>query len=535
MGNSNQKNPLRKAQSVPESQFLQETNPDFVRSKTRASARLSRGKSHEQLENDSSTPDKPKWNNVPLVEALFLPDFPVRGDFKQQEFEVIDVIAKGAYGNVYLVRREDEKQNYAVKVMGKTQIIVENAIQQCKDEAAIQAMLGDHPFIVKLHEYWQSRKFLYIVLDYVPFGDMFTLWTFHGYFPQPLVKIYVSQLALVLDYLHNAGVIYRDLKFLQETNPDFVRSKTRASARLSRGKSHEQLENDSSAPDKPKREGEKQNYAVKVMGKTQIIVENAIQQCKDEAAIQAMLGDHPFIVKLHEYWQSRKFLYIVLDYVPFGDMFTLWTFHGYFPQPLVKIYVSQLALVLGNIQLTDFGLSKWLTKGEKTRTICGTLQYMAPEVLVSHPYGHTADWWSLGILMFVMLAGKYPAEGALDHMEMTKLVWECDYLLPNHCSDSAQEVVSKLLIKSPEKRMTDLSALQNLAFYKGINFTAVIEKKISPKQSVPVDFFPMSGVSFSYAPNTDPSSAYLVNGKDPFAGFDCVWNLPPDAEEAVYV
>ncbi|CAG2199232.1 unnamed protein product [Mytilus edulis] len=116
------------------------TNPDFVRGKTRASARLNRGKSHEQLENDSSTPDKPKWNNVPLVEALFLPDFPVRGDFKQQEFEVIDVIAKGAYGNVYLVRREDEKQNYAVKVggYGKTQIIVENAIQQCKDEAAIQ-------------------------------------------------------------------------------------------------------------------------------------------------------------------------------------------------------------------------------------------------------------------------------------------------------------------------------------------------------------------------------------------------------------
>ena len=90
MGNSHQKNPLRKAQSVPESQFLQETNPDFVRNKSRASARLHRGKSHEQLENDVSIPDKPKWNNVPLVEALFLPDFPVRGDFTQQEFEESD-------------------------------------------------------------------------------------------------------------------------------------------------------------------------------------------------------------------------------------------------------------------------------------------------------------------------------------------------------------------------------------------------------------------------------------------------------------
>lgn len=410
MGNSNQKNPLRKAQSVPESQFLQETNPDFVRSKTRASARLNRGKSHEQLETDVSVPDKPKWNNVPLVEALFLPDFPVRGDFTKQEFVIVDVIAKGTFGNVYLVRREDEKQNYAVKVLGKTQIIVENAIQQCKDEAAIQAMLGDHPFIVKLHEYWQSRKHLYIVLDYVPYGDMFTLWTFHGFFPEPLVRIYIAQLALVLDFLHNSGVIYRDLK----------------------------MEN------------------------------------------------------------------ILFDQA-------------------------------GNVQLTDFGLSKWLTKGEKTRTICGTLQYMAPEVLVSHPYGHTADWWSLGILMFVLLAGKYPAEGAVDHMEMTKLVWECDYLLPNHCSDAAQEVVNKLLIKSPEKRMTDLSVFQSLSFYKGLNFTAVIEKKIFPKSTVPDDFFPMSGVSYSYAPNPDPNSVPHMNGKDPFAGFDFVWNLPPDAEEAVFV
>lgn len=401
MGNNNQKLPLRKAQSVPESQFLQVTNPDLVRNKSRGSGRLTRGKSQDEIDKVTSTPEKPELN-VPLVEALFLPDFPIKGDAQGNEFEICDIIAKGAYGNVLRVRREDEKEYYAMKVMSKTQIIVEGAIQQCKDEAAIQAMLGDHPFIVKLHEYWQSKKYLYIVLEYVRYGDLFTLWSFHGYLPEMLSRVYVAEMAMVLDYLHKSGVIYRDIK----------------------------MEN------------------------------------------------------------------ILLD-------------------------------VEGHIQLTDFGLAKWLNRGERTRTICGTLQYMAPEVLATTPYGHTADWWSLGILMYVILAGRYPAEGAQDHDEMLKLVWDSDYLLPNHISDKAQEVINKLLMKNPDKRLTDLLALQNTAFYSNFNFTAVLEKKVSPKDIVPPDFFPMTGVSYSYAPQPPPS-------EDEFAQFDFVWNLPPETE-AVFV
>lgn len=394
MGNNNQKLPLRKAQSVPGSQFLQATNPDFVRgSKGRASERLYRGKSQDDLDK------APSQSSVPLVEALFLPDFPVRGSLEEQEFEVLDVIAKGAYGNVLRVRREDEKEIYAMKVMGKTRIIVEGAIQQCKDEAAIQAMLGDHPFIVKLHEYWQSKKFLYFVLDYIPYGDTFTLWTFHGYFPEDLVKIYVAEMAMVLDFLHKAGVVYRDIK-----------------------------------------------------------MENILLDSK------------------------------------------------------------------GHIQLTDFGLSKWLGSRERTRTVCGTLQYMAPEVLSAQPYGHTADWWSLGILMFAMLAGKYPAEGATDHKEMSKKVFDCDYLLPNFVSDRSQEVIDKLLMKRPERRLGDLFSLQNMPLYRLFDFTSIIERKLSPKSAVPEEFFPMTGVSFSYSPNSDPPEV------DEFAEFDFVWNLPPDSE-----
>ena len=54
----------------------------------------------------------------------------------------------------------------------------------------------------------------------------------------------------------------------------------------------------------------------------------------------------------------------------------------------------------GHIQLIDFGLSKWLKMGERTGTICGTIQYMAPEILSVEPYDHSVDWWSLGMNFF---------------------------------------------------------------------------------------------------------------------------------------
>lgn len=405
MGNNNQKQPLRKAQSVPDTQVL-DANAEFPRAGKGSAWKLFKGKSTTHVDRIDTTDAADKQSQqaqsaVPLVEALFLPDFPVRS--KDTDFDIIDIIAKGAYGNVVKVRREDDKQYYAMKVLDKKQIIVESAIQQCKDEAAIQSILGDHPFIVKCHEYWQSRKHLYIMLEYIPYGDMFTLWTFHGFFPEKIVKIYVAELAMVLDYLHKSGVIYRDMK----------------------------MEN------------------------------------------------------------------------------LLFDIHGH-------------------IQLTDFGLAKWLARGEKTRTVCGTLQYMAPEVLAVYPYGHTADWWSLGILMYAMLVGKYPVDGAKDHIEMAKMVLDSDYLCPNCVSDDAQDIVNKLLMKSPQKRLVDLYTLQNMRLFRYLNFTDIIEKKINPSSVVLPDFFPMTGVSYSYAPGSTHSN-------DSFQDFDCVWNLPNGTDKPVYV
>lgn len=140
----------------------------------------------------------------------------------------MDIIARGAFGNVIKVCSIDERQIYAMKIMSKSQIVKDNAVQQVKgmslfsarwsrnggdlDEVTIAQACFPHPFIVHTHAYWQSRRYLYIITDYVENGELLSLWLRIRRFPEIIVKIYIAQVAMVLDYLHHKGIIYRDVK-----------------------------------------------------------------------------------------------------------------------------------------------------------------------------------------------------------------------------------------------------------------------------------------------------------------------------------
>ncbi|KAJ4439210.1 hypothetical protein ANN_07329 [Periplaneta americana] len=235
---------------------------------------------HQTTLSDPLVAAKTAWP-VPYVEAIFLPEFKIKGETTEKDFMVIGTISKGAFGKVYKVVKKDSNEIYALKILSKSQIISENAVQQVKDEVSIQSMCGHNPFVVNCPFYWQGRKQLFIVSEYMPGGELLDLCQHCTVLPEELVRIYVAEIALAIDFLHNAGVIYRDLK----------------------------LEN------------------------------------------------------------------ILID----GE---------------------------GHLRLVDFGLAKWLKYGSRTTTICGTRQYMAPEVLSMEPYGHAVDWWSLGVVACCLLTGE---------------------------------------------------------------------------------------------------------------------------------
>lgn len=341
-------------------------------SQNRPWSRISRSSWHDSTLVNRLQLAKTAWP-VSHAEALFLPEFKIRNNVTKNDFKVIKSLKSGAYGQVFHVQRIDTREEFAMKIILKSKIIAENGIQQVKDEVKIQSMCGHHPFIVNCCNFWQDKRHLYIVCDYMPGGELFDISRRYGQLPEKLSQLFIAEIALALDFLHNAGVIYRDLK----------------------------LEN------------------------------------------------------------------VLLD----KD---------------------------GHVCLTDFGLSKWLKYGARTNTICGTLQYMAPEILTpSETYGHAVDWWSLGVLSCVLIAGNFPewvdttnqkissssevnsdVHGTSTIRSVTKVI-----SIPKaECSIAAKDLITRLLIINPHKRLHSLSALQNIAYFKGFSFADVRSKKISSKE-----------------------------------------------------
>nr|XP_021548881.1 ribosomal protein S6 kinase alpha-2 [Neomonachus schauinslandi] len=245
------------------------------------------------------------------------------------QFELLKVLGQGSYGKVFLVRKtkgSDAGQLYAMKVLKKATLKVRDRVRS-KMERDILAEVN-HPFIVKLHYAFQTEGKLYLILDFLRGGDLFSRLSKEVMFTEEDVKFYLAELALALDHLHGLGIIYRDLK-----------------------------------------------------------PEN-----------------------------------ILLDEE-------------------------------GHIKITDFGLSKEAIDHDKRAySFCGTIEYMAPEVVNRRGHTQSADWWSFGVLMFEMLTGSLPFQGK-DRKETMALILKAKLGMPQFLSMEAQSLLRALFKRNPCNRL----------------------------------------------------------------------------------
>lgn len=111
--------------------------------------------------------------------------------------------------------------------------------------------------------------------------------------------------------------------------------------------------------------------------------------------------------------------------------------------------------------------------------ICGTLQFMAPELALEKPYGFAVDWWSFGVTLFVMRNGQYPFPNnyATTHKE---LVFDQQQDFPDTMSYEFQDLIRKLLQIDPNKRLSSASELLKQPFYENVNIEGIINKDVSP-------------------------------------------------------
>jgi len=182
-------------------------------------------------------------------------------------------------------------------------------------------------------------------------------------------------------------------------------------------------------------------YALKILRKTDVIRLKQIDHVRSERQILADVRGHPFVADLVASFSDATTLYLLLTYVPGGELFTYLRRFRRFDEDTARFYAAEIVLVLeflheqcggvafrdlkpenllldeqGHIKLVDFGFAKRLTNessgannGEltETYTLCGTPEYLAPEVIQNKGHTTAVDWWALGILIFEFLTG-YP-------------------------------------------------------------------------------------------------------------------------------
>jgi protein-serine/threonine kinase len=270
------------------------------------------------------------------------------------DFTPLKILGKGSFGEVYLVKKKDSGEKYAMKILAKNKVIAEELVRYALTERNIMSMMN-HTFIVSLWYAFQTQSKLYLILDYCPGGTLKNILIHRGPLKEPLARNYLCEIVLALEELHRNGIIYRDLK------PENV----------------------------------------------------------------AIDSD-------------------------------------------------------GHIKLIDFGLAKDQVGNKESYSFCGSVSYLAPEMLRRTGHGKAVDWYLLGIVLYEMLTGRVPFF-AMNNEKMFKKILKNELQLPKNASEPCQKLLKALITKFPEDRLGFVNGADDVKkheFFYGVDWDLVVMKKV---------------------------------------------------------
>ncbi|KAI3808872.1 hypothetical protein L1987_24835 [Smallanthus sonchifolius] len=326
-----------------------------------------------------------------------------------EDFEIIKPISRGAFGRVFLARKRATGDVFAIKVLKKADMIRKNAVQSILAERDI-LISARNPFVVRFFYSFTCRENLYLVMEYLNGGDLFSLLKNLGCLEENMARVYIAELALALEYLHSLNVIHRDLK------PDNL-----------------------------------------------------------------LIGPHGHI-KLTDFGLSKVGLINSTE-------------------DLSSSTTIRTAIFQDNEVKTE---SPSTTNNEQRQklSVVGTPDYLAPEILLGMGHGATADWWSVGVILFELLVGIPPfnADSPQACSLKTKAFMSCyNYLqkkliqifanimnrdipwpqVPEDMSVEAYDLIDKLLIDNPLQRLgaTGAGEVKAHSFFKNINWDTLARQK----------------------------------------------------------
>uniref|UniRef100_A0A183C487 cAMP-dependent protein kinase catalytic subunit n=1 Tax=Globodera pallida TaxID=36090 RepID=A0A183C487_GLOPA len=329
------------------------------------------------------------------------------------DFERIRMIGTGSFGQVVLVKHRRTGKYYAMKTLEKQKVLKLKQVEHTINEKRI-LQATEFPFLVKMHYSFKDTTNLYMVLEFVSGGEMFSHLRRIGRFSEFHSRFYAAQIVLAFEYLHSLDLVYRDLKpenLLIDTNGYLKEDWNCGATSFDKTLSHQMAQGDC-----PKR----------MCNRGRPVLQGA-----------------------------RKPENLLID-------------------------------TNGYLKITDFGFAKRV-KG-RTWTLCGTPEYLAPEIILSKGYGKAVDWWALGVLIYEMVAG-YPPFFAEQPIQIYEKIVSGKVKYPSHFSADLKDLLKYLLQVDLTKRYGNLKGgatdVKNHKWFSLVDWIAVLQKRVFPPSFSP--------------------------------------------------
>jgi len=244
------------------------------------------------------------------------------------------------------------------------------------------------------------------------------------------------------------------------------------------------------------------HFAVKIMSKAAVLQMKQLEHIQSEKNILMQIT-YPFVVNLFGTFQDDQSLYMVFEFVCGGEFFTLLRNEDKLPNDQAAFYGTEIALTLGflhnlnivyrdlkpenllidkegHLKITDFGFAKIVE--DRTWTLCGTPDYIAPEIIRNKGHNKGADWWAFGVLLFEMLAGYPPFYDESGGFGTYKKILKGNVEYPDWFAIDAVDLISKLLVADITKRYGNLRAgakdIMHHRYFAGIDWDGARKKAI---------------------------------------------------------
>ncbi|KAJ4408510.1 cytochrome c oxidase subunit 1 [Didymella pomorum] len=245
-------------------------------------------------------------------------------------------------------------------------------------------------------------------------------------------------------------------------------------------------------------------FALKILRKVDVIRLKQVEHVRNERNVLAKVAGHPFITTMVASFQSMDSLYMVLDYCPGGEVFSYLRRARRFNEPTSQFYAAEIVLILeflheregvayrdlkpenilidaeGHLKLVDFGFAKKVENRE-TYTLCGTPEYLAPEVIRNTGHGTAVDWWAFGILVYEFLVGQPPFWDQ-NPMKIYEQIVEGKVRFPSAMSAPARDLISGLCTVDVSKRLGNIAGgarrVKEHEWFKDIDWDKMYNREV---------------------------------------------------------